>query len=252
MSSTVQLAGAINFRDVGGVPVGSDRHIAYGRLFRSDTLQFLTPEDIDILVESIGLKTDVDLRLSFEIKVEGRGLLGETDVSHAHLPFQVAGAHTPGSATPILQGHDPVVSHYVNYLSHSPQSVSGLIQLLAKSQALPALIHCAAGKDRTGIAVAMTLAAVGCSTDDIATEYASGSHLIPAVMDRLRTMESYGESLSKLPPEANLTPPEYIERFFKEIRNTYGGPMDYLRQHGVSDADFEALSQALTVPNKAT
>lgn len=249
MSSSVQLAGVINFRDVGGVPVGSDHHIAYGRLFRSDTLQFLTPTDINILVESIGLKTDIDLRLSFEIKVEGRGLLGETDVVFAHLPLQVPSAQTPGSATPILQGHDPVVSHYVNYLNHSPESVSGLIQLLAKPQALPALIHCAAGKDRTGIAVAMTLAAVGCSIDDIAAEYALGAHLIPAVMDRLSTMESYGESLSKLPPEANLTPPEYIERFFAEIQTTYGGPMDYLRLHGVTDAELEALSQALTVRN---
>ncbi len=249
MSSTVQLEGVINFRDVGGVPVGSDHHIAYGRLFRSDTLQFLTPEDINILIESIGLKTDVDLRLSFEIEVEGRGLLGETDVVFAHLPLQVPSAQTAGSATPILQGHDPVVSHYVNYLNHSPKSVSGLIQLLAQPQSLPALIHCAAGKDRTGIAVAMTLAAAGCSTDDIAAEYALGAHLIPAVMDQLRTMESYGESLSKLPPEANLTPPEYIERFFTEIRNTYGGPIDYLRLHGVTDAELEALSQALTVRN---
>lgn len=249
MNSTVQLAGTINFRDVGGVRVGSDHHIGYGRLFRSDTLQFLTPEDVNLLVEAVGLKTDVDLRLGFEIKVEGRGLLGETDVLHAHLPFQVAGAHTPGSATPILQGHDPVVTHYVNYLSHSPQSVAGLVQLLAQPQSLPALVHCAAGKDRTGVAVAMVLAAVGCSTDDIAAEYASASHLIPAVMDRLRTMESYGASLSKLPPEANLTPPEYIERFFETIQTTYGGPMDYLRLHGVSDAQFEALSQALTKPD---
>jgi len=228
--------------------VGSDRRIAYGRLFRSDTLQFLTPEDVNLLVGAFGLRTDVDLRLSFELSVEGRGLLGETEVAHAHLPFQVAGTHTPGSATPILQGHDPVVSHYVNYLSHSPQSVSGLIVLLAQSQSLPALVHCAAGKDRTGIAVAMVLAAVGCSVEDIATEYAAGSHLIPAVMDRLRTMESYGESLAKLPPEANLTPPEYIERFFEAVQTTYGGPMDYLRLHGVSDAQFEALSQALTEP----
>ncbi len=248
MSSTVHLAGTINFRDVGGVPVGSDRHIAYGRLFRSDTLQFLTAEDINVLVDSIGLRTDVDLRLSFEVNVEGRGLLGETQVAHAHLPFHVVGAHRPGSATPILQGDDPVVSHYVDYLSHSPQSVAGLVVLLGQSKTLPALVHCAAGKDRTGIAVAMVLAAVGCSVEDIASEYAAGSHLIPAVMDRLRTMESYGESLAKLPPEARLTPPEYIERFFESVRSIYGGPIDYLRSHGVTDAQFEALSQALTEP----
>lgn len=248
MSSTAPLSGTLNFRDVGGVPVGSDRQIAYGRLFRSDTLQFLTAEDVTVLMDVMGLRTDVDLRLSFELNVEGRGLLGETEVAHAHLPFQVAGAHRPGSATPILQGDDPVVDHYVNYLGHSPQSVSGLVMLLGQPKTLPALVHCAAGKDRTGIAVAMVLAAVGCTVEDIAVEYAAGSHLIPAVMDRLRTMESYGASLAKLPPEANLTPPEYVERFFEVLRSTYGGPIDYLRSHGVTDAHFEALSEALTEP----
>ena len=248
MGSTVSLTGTINFRDVGGVPAGAGRRIAYGRLFRSDTLQFLTPEDVAVLVETVGLRTDIDLRLDFELDVEGRGLLGETDVAHAHLPFHVAGAHNPGSATPILQADDPVVSHYVNYLGHSPQSVAGLITVLGQQEALPALVHCAAGKDRTGIAVAMVLAAVGCAVEDIAAEYAAGSHLMPAVMDRLRSMESYGESLARLPPEASLTPPEYIERFFAAVDTEYGGPIDYLRQHGVTDADLEALSAALTEP----
>ena len=249
MTSPVTLSGALNFRDVGGVPVGEDRRIAYGLLFRSDTLQFLTHEDVAVLVETIGLRTDVDLRLSFELEVEGRGLLGETEVVHAHLPFHVAGAHQPGSATPILRADDPIVSHYVDYLSHSPQSVAGLITFLAQPDTLPALVHCAAGKDRTGIAIAMILAAVGCSTEDIATEYAAGSDAIAAVMDRLRSMESYGDSLSNLPPGGFLTPPEYIERFFAAVETTYGGPIEYLRSHGVTDADLDALTTALTEPN---
>jgi protein-tyrosine phosphatase len=248
MSSTVVLSGTLNFRDVGGVPVGVDRQIAFGRLFRSDTLQFLTAEDVAILVDTVGLRTDIDLRLDFELDVEGRGLLGDADVELAHLPFHVAGANRPGSATPILRAEDPVVSHYVDYLGHSPQSVAGLITVLGQPHALPALVHCAAGKDRTGIAVAMVLAAVGCTYEDIATEYAAGSHLIPAVMERLSTMVSYGESLAQLPPDARLTPPEYIERFFIAVTATYGGPIDYLRSHGITDADLQALSDALTEP----
>jgi hypothetical protein len=248
MSSQVSLSGTLNFRDVGGVPVGSDRRIAYGRLYRSDTLQFLTPQDVTVLIETIGLRSDVDLRLPFELEVEGRGLLGETTVVHAHLPFHVAGAHQPGSATPILRADDPIVSHYVDYLSHSPRSVAGLITFLSQPHALPALVHCAAGKDRTGIAIAMILAAVGCSTADIATEYAAGSHLVAAVMDRLRSMDSYGDSLSNLPPGGFFTPPEYIERFFAAVDATYGSAIDYLFSHGVTQSDIDALVDALTEP----
>lgn len=248
MTSTPALTGALNFRDVGGVPVGSTRRIAYGRLFRSDTLQFLTERDIATLVGDLGIRTDVDLRLPLELDVEGRGLLAETAVTLHHLPFEVPGTHREGSATPILQQDDPVVSHYCDYLTSSSATVAGVVKALAQPGALPAIVHCAAGKDRTGIAVAMTLAAVGCTAEDIAAEYAAGSHLIGTVMDRLRSMSSYGESLSALPPEASLTPPEYILRFFGIVDRTYGGALDYLRSHGVSDDELRRLEDELTEP----
>lgn len=246
MSTIPRLSGALNFRDVGGVPVGSERRVKFGRLFRSDTLQFLTAEDVTALVQGSGLRTDIDLRLPYEVELEGRGLLADTPVALHHLPFQVPSAHANGSATPILQESDPIVTHYCAYLSSSPKSVAGVVKVLAQPEALPAIVHCAAGKDRTGIAVAMTLAGVGCSPHDIAQEYAVGSPAIPAVMKRLRTMASYGDSLSRLPPEARVTPPEYILRFFEFVQQRYGSPQDYLLAHGVTEADLEGLTERLT------
>ena len=248
MDNEVTLSGTLNFRDVGGVPAGEGRRIAYGRLYRSDTLQYLTEEDVAILVERLGLRTDIDLRLPYEVEVEGRGLLADTDVYVHHLPFRVAGVHRDGNATPILTKDDPVVAHYVDYLGHSPASVARIVQVLAEPDALPAIIHCAAGKDRTGIAVAMTLAAAGCSVDDIAVEYAAGSHVIPAVMERLASMPTYGESLASLPPEASLTPPDYIHRFFAMVDEIYGGAIAFLHQQGVTDDQLAALRGALTEP----
>jgi len=248
LSSSPRLSGALNFRDVGGVPVGADRRVRSGQLFRSDTLQFLTEEDMVALVEVIGLRTDVDLRLAYEVDLEGRGPLAQTNITLHHLPFQVPAAQQAGSAAPILQESDPIVTHYCDYLHSSPDSVAGVVKVLAQPGALPAIVHCAAGKDRTGIAVAMTLAAVGCTSEDIATEYAAGSHAIPGVMERLRTMQSYGDSISGLPPEASLTPPEYILRFFEIVTARYGSPRDYLRRYGVTDEELAALVEGLTEP----
>lgn len=248
MSTSPVLSGALNFRDVGGVPVGSDRRIRYGMLYRSDTLQFLTEEDVVALVEVLGLRTDIDLRLPLELDLEGRGRLEQTDVVLHHLPFEVPGAHRGGSATPILQQDDPIVTHYANYLSASPAAVAAVVQVLARPDALPAIVHCAAGKDRTGIAIAMTLAAVGCTPEDIAKEYAAGSDAVAEVMERLRGMASYGDSIAKLPPEASLTPPEYIIRFFDIVQERYGSPREYLTSHGVTDEQLQGLFERLTEP----
>ena len=246
METPVNLSGTLNFRDVGGVPAGAGRRIAHGRLYRSDTLQYLTAEDVEILVDQLGIRTDIDLRLPYEVEVEGRGLLEDTDVVVHHLPFRVAGVHRDGNATPILTQEDPVVSHYVDYLGHSPASVAGIVKVLARPDALPAIVHCAAGKDRTGVAVAIALVAAGCSVEDVATEYAAGSTSIPSVMDRLASMPTYGESLASLPPEASLTPPDYMHRFFAAVDTRYGGPIEYLRSQGVTDDELAALRDALT------
>lgn len=248
MSASPQLSGALNFRDVGGLPVGTDRHVRHGLLFRSDTLQFLTPDDVATLVEDVGLRTDIDLRLPLELELEGRGPLAETEITLHHLPFQVPAAQQAGSATPILQQSDPIVSHYCAYLSSSPDSVAGVIKVLAQPGALPAIVHCAAGKDRTGVAVAMTLAALGCSPEDIAVEYAAGSQAIPEVMERLRTMQSYGDSISRLPPEASLTPQDYITRFLQIVHERYGSPQHYLLSHGVTEQELADLADRLTEP----
>ena len=249
MNQPLELDGTLNFRDVGGVPCGPDRRVAHGRLLRSDTLQFLTADAIHALVTQLGLRSDIDLRLDFEVEVEGRGLLAdEPSIAHVHMPFMVEGANRDGSATPILQQDDPVVTHYLGYLESSAPSVVGIVRLLGSPEGPPAIIHCAAGKDRTGVAIAMVLAAVGCDENDIADEYAAGSHLVDAVLARLRGMPSYGPALDKLPKEANLTPPEYIHRFFAGVRTVYGSPREYLMLHGVTEAELVALKENLTEP----
>ena len=209
-------------------------------------MQFLTPEDAAFLVEDVGLRSIIDLRLDYEVQVEGRGILAEHSVAHHNLPFSVHTAEQD-RAVPILQQDDPMVPHYLGYLSSTPESVVGVVQVIATSDGVPAIIHCAAGKDRTGVAVALVLAIAGVSDEDIAWEYAAGAAQVPAVMARLRTMESYGESLDRLPPEANLTIPETMSRFLVEVRARYGSVEEFFLARGVTAAQLESVREALTV-----
>lgn len=242
----MQLEGGLNFREVSKLPTENGSTIAPGRLFRSDTLQFLTQQDVDFLVATIGIRTIIDLRLPYEVETEGFGFPGSSIPDHHHLPFRVDGTDVTNDATPILQAKDPMVPHYLGYLRTMPTSVTQIVRVLGATGGVPAVIHCAAGKDRTGVAVAVVLSAVGVPDDVIAEEYARNADRIPQVMNQLRSMKSYGDSIDRLPPEAHLTDPVYMSRFLAAVQDIYGGVRQYLTDHGVSDDDLQALRQALT------
>lgn len=242
----MKLEGGLNFREVSRLPTVNGSTIAPGRLFRSDTLQFLTERDVDLLVREIGIKTIVDLRLPYEVETEGFGFPGSSIPQHHHLPFRVDGTDGTNDATPILQAKDPMVPHYLGYLRTMPSSVTQIIRVLGSTGGTPAVIHCAAGKDRTGVAVAVVLSAVGVPDDVIAEEYARNAERIPQVMSQLRSMKSYGDSIDRLPPEAHLTDPVYMSRFLAAVQDIYGGVRQYLTDHGVSEDELRALTYSLT------
>lgn len=242
------IQGALNFREVAGLPAEGGRRIAAGRLFRSDTLQFMTAEDVSWLVDDVGLRSIIDLRLDYELEVEGYGLPGSSVVTHHHLPFRVDGTQGTQDATPILQADDPMVPHYLGYLRTMPQSAAGIIRVIGSSEGVPVLIHCAAGKDRTGVAIALVLSVAGVPAEEIAREYGLNADRVALVMDQLRSMESYGDSIDRLPPQAHLTDPDYMRRFLAAVDEIHGGVVPFLRAQGVTDDELQAVRDALTEP----
>lgn len=242
--------GTLNFRAVEGLSTADGRRLIPGALYRSDTLQFLTRDAARHVVEVLGVRSIIDLRMTYELEREGRGRLEGSELAYHHLPFTVSGTATADSAAPILNHDDPIVPHYLGYLTTIPESVAGVVKVLAADpdRSLPAVIHCTAGKDRTGVAVAMVLAAVGVEDEAIGKEYAAGSDRIPAVMHRLRSMPSYGDTVDRLPPAANITPPEYILRFLAGVQKRHGGVRSFLLKNGVTEDELVSLRDALTEP----
>src|SRR3954454_12623572 len=243
------LDGALNWREVGGLPTTDGRRVRPGRLFRSDTLQCLPEASVRRLADDVGLATVIDLRLPYEVEVEGRGALAEVPHRYHHLPFLVAGTEQAGNATPrFTSDHDVVVQHYLGYLETSPDAVAGVVQVLAAPDALPAVVHCAAGKDRTGVAVAVLLRAVGVPADLVAAEYASGADRMADVFAQLRRMKSYGERLDAMPAEARVTEVATMERFLAAVDEEYGGVRRFLLAHGVAEETLTRLREQLTEP----
>ena len=146
----IDLEGAVNARDLGGLPGENGRHTLGGRLLRSDNLQDLSPADVAKLVHEIGVTTVVDLRSSAELESEGPAPLASLPgVRYAHHPvLPELGSATDAIAEALLSRirrdrssfpDDPTCGHYLGYLEDRPDQVVAALHGFLGDTARPAL-----------------------------------------------------------------------------------------------------------------
>src|SRR3954468_3724308 len=248
----VDLEGAVNVRDLGGLEVGDGGRTAPGVLLRSDNLQGLTERDVVRLVGEHGVRVVVDLRTREELALEGPGPLvsdGRVDIRHRSL-LPETGDHTDVAADAILPwqgrplGGDPADSHtvrsYLGYLRDRPDSIVAALRDVARSDAAT-LVHCAAGKDRTGVVCALALATVGVSRDGIVADYvATGDRLVP-LLARLRASPTYAADLDCRPDAAHRPRPETMTRVLDVLDEHDGGAAGWLAAHGFGEDELATL-----------
>ena len=166
------LAGASNFRDLGGYPAKDGRTVRWRRIFRSNHLGHVTDADIGVL-RGLGLKSAFDFR-GTEERTAATCRLEEIAV-HS-LPIEPTVAATlraiRASGAPLSpdEALDVMRDSYRNYVLHNTQRYRALFAHMLEDRA-PLVIHCTAGKDRTGFACALILHALGVSEDVIAEDY---------------------------------------------------------------------------------
>src|SRR5690349_8901550 len=152
-----------NLRDIGDYPTGSGARTRWGRLFRSDAARFTG----DRQLTDLGLRTVIDLRDDVEVVALPTGLTAfvPTVLRRPLDPRALLGALDTGSS-------DPLGELYVAMIRERGRRLAEIVTDLAAPGALPALVHCAAGKDRTGVVIALVLSAIGVPDDVVATDYA--------------------------------------------------------------------------------
>jgi protein-tyrosine phosphatase len=245
--ATAVYDGAMNFREVGGLPTadGTGR-LRRGLLFRSGTPQLMSEEAARHMVEDTGIRLVIDLRQEQEAAREGQGGLAAVPHRLLSAPFLVASAQQVGTPVPVFQETDPLVPHYLGYLPSSVKSILAVLRTLSEPDTGAALIHCTAGKDRTGAAFILLLDALGIDRASIVADYAAGKHEIAAVFDTLIALPSYGERLSALSAEARNTEPETAERYLAALDAEFGGARGWLRSAGFGVDELAALYERLT------
>ena len=241
-SAEPELSGVRNFRDVGGLPTTDGRRVRHGRLFRSGHLAHATAEDATFL-GGLGLHTVFDFRNSADRRLDGLDveLPGVRNIS-IPLSDPADGAEfwrlvrdgDLGQLRALLadgKGANRMIASYREIVLGRTAEHSRVLHALAEDS-VPALMHCAAGKDRAGLTIAVSLLALGVERDAIEADYLKSNEAHRRY--RVRRGDTSAEGMSAEVQEL-LNPlfgarAEYLAAAFTAIEDSWGGTERYLAE----------------------
>lgn len=231
------VPGAINFRDTGGLPAG-DGATRSGQLFRSGQLSRLGPEGRAAL-GALGLRRVIDLRDDDEVAREPSGL--DHSVRVQRVPLFL------GSVASFFAEDLTLPELYLRIVDDAAPGVVDVVRGVVEDQ--PVLVHCTVGKDRTGVTVALTLAAAGVDDDAVVADYALTETLLPAGRNRavlawLRAQHPASRTLEEL---ATRSPAPVMQGLLARLSERYGSPVGYLEAHGLRPDEVAELRRILIV-----
>ena len=218
----VPFAGALNFRDIGGYPVAGGGMTRWRAVYRSDSLHYLTDGDLAAF-DALGVTTVYDLRRPEEIA----SFPGPRDHVRLEIPSSVL-AKSAASLQTRKDGEAWLAAEYLSMLATAAPAFGRLLARLADEDGLPAVVHCLGGKDRTGMVIALLLAALGADRATVLDDYelTSRCHVsrVPEVVEafiRLGIGRPAGEAIMS-------TPRWTMAQALRELDEEHGGIRRYL------------------------
>ena len=239
-----KLAGTVNTRDVGGYATIDGRQTRWGRLLRSDALDQLEPQSQQALLD-YGLRSVLDLRKSREIQEKRNVFFGSDRVQYYH---QNMVGDTLIRERESIPGSLDYVEHmrwsYSVVLDRRKSHIHDTLCLLSQPDAMPALVHCAGGTERTGLIIALVLGIAGVPEETIAADFALTARLTyghylethPEVDADHYTMEDHQNGQCR---------PETILAVLRTLEERYCGVVGYARNSGMSEEQIAALREAI-------
>lgn len=248
LSRVIPLSAVHNFRDLGGYPTLDGRVTRWRTLFRADGLHRLTAADLDVM-RDLGIRTVLDLRTPEELAERGTYPVADHAVSFHHLPV-IDVTWDPGEAPAAdVPAGEFLLGKYLQMLEMGEPRLAEAFQILAVPEAFPAVFHCAAGKDRTGLLAALVLSALRVPDEHVVADYA----LTGEAMGRMRAWlevnsPEWLEMMNAQPAAFLSADPAAMAGILQLIRDVHGSTRAYLSSLGVSSVALSVLEDALLEP----
>lgn len=247
---TLNINGAGNFRDIGGYPTQDGRRVRWGRVYRSGYLAELTPDGL-AQVESLGVRLTCDLRSEQEVSMAPNRLPDGT--RYLRLPVAARENRLARLYTLFVDRRRMLVAMPNTYryllIDGNPRLFGRVLTELADEANLPAVIHCSAGKDRTGLSVALLYLILGVPDEIIIADYSLSNQHYPffrrmseAMIDPIRRLRVTVDDITPL-----LTAhPDTLRATLAHIREKYGTVEAYLLgPAGMDAATLERLREIM-------
>jgi protein-tyrosine phosphatase len=236
----LRLGGVRNLRDVGGYPTRDSRRTRWRTLYRSDCLDKLDPAGQAWLIDA-GLRSVVDIRGDDEVAERPNVFAASKEVKYR--PFPLFEGPPPDDLQPDLH------NGYRREVDLLGRRLAELLEALLEADTLPTVVHCAAGKDRTGIVIAVILAAVGTEPGVIAEDYAMSQACLGATyLDDARAWATQRGLDWSIWEHTAHTPPERMLKTLAYVNERDASVDRYLLEHGLSPSALANLREVLTEP----
>ncbi len=231
------FAGCFNFRDIGGYPTVDGRLLRWGRYFRAGRQDRMTSSDLQ-KVAQLGIKTQIDLRRPDELEDQGRGPLEDMGIDYRwHSVIPPNGSQVLDAAA----GEGISGKRYLRYLDFDTTPWLQVFRILADSESYPVVVHCTAGKDRTGVTTAFLLSVLGVKRKLIEEDFILSNRDQPR---HIKFLESKGLSSGSVHRNVGV-PEDAMKVFLDGMDKEHGGVIAFLYKIGIDDEMQSAIRSAL-------
>ena len=234
--------GCINARDLGGFTTGDGKRTRRGALVRMENPGHLTVEGLQAM-QAHGVTTVIDLRYPMEISRYPQLADAIKDAESSLLVVSIPlldEANQPDDDAAFARSRD---EWHQRVLDIRGATLATVLRTIADAEPGAVAIHCAAGKDRTGIVAALLLDLAGVSRDEIVADYALSEHwLLPRTEEWLTHMDAVQRAHVH---GLMATPPEYMRFALDHVNAQHGGTERYFRAIGLTDEEIGALRARL-------
>jgi len=230
------IEGVFNFRDIGGYAGLDGRPVRWRRVFRSDSPHRLPATRFP----ELGVRTVIDLRRPYEVARDGRVAefpgLAYRHIHPEHPEWRVSDYDETAGLERFI------ADRYRELAEVGMVGIGTALKVIADPSAGPVVVHCVAGKDRTGVVCALTLSLLGVSDDDVAEDYALSTVASERYTAWVRTTLP---AVAAVPAPFLSSPAAAMRLFLDELRERHGSVEDYAARAGVTAEELAALRRHL-------